>query len=118
MMNLLQNRHFGMRHETTRNHKCYSWIRRQGQKGVERRSPALSVSFELFRNRPPSGRFWGVEIRGRLAGYWSSYLKHLQHFVAVVVDDLHCEFACFRLVERLASSAVQTTPGGFVDLRP
>ena len=36
----------------------------------------------------------------------------------IVVDDLQCEFACFWLLEPSANRAVQTAPGGFVDLRP
>ena len=46
-----------------------------------------------------------------------SYFVHLQYFVAVMVDDLHGELAGFGLVEGPADRAVETAPGGFVDLR-
>ena len=48
----------------------------------------------------------------------SSYFKHLQHLVSVMVDDLHSQLARFWLVERPAHRVVQTAPGGFVDLCP
>ncbi len=47
----------------------------------------------------------------------TSYFKHLQHLVAVVVDDLHCNLARSGLVEWPAHCAVQTAPRAFVDVR-
>ena len=47
----------------------------------------------------------------------TSYFNHLQHLVAVMVDNLNGELTCSRLVERPAYRAVQTAPSGLVDLR-
>jgi len=47
-----------------------------------------------------------------------SYFKHLQHLVAIMVDDLHGNLAGFRFVERLAHRAVQTAPSRCVDVPP
>ena len=60
---------------------------------------------------PNTSKAWSASPR-------SSYFEHLQHLVAVMVDDLHGELARFGLVERPAHRAVQTAPRGFVDLRP
>jgi hypothetical protein len=43
---------------------------------------------------------------------------HLQHLVAIVVDDLHRDLAGFRRVERDARRPVQLRPLGLVDLSP
>lgn len=48
----------------------------------------------------------------------SSYLIHLQHHIAIVVDDLHGDSAAFGAVESPAARAVEFGPGGFVHLGP
>ena len=46
------------------------------------------------------------------------HLKHLQHFVAIMVDDFHGDLAGFGLGERATYRTVETAPGGFVYVRP
>ena len=52
MMNVRQNRHFRMRHETIRDHKCLSWTQRQGFEGWQEGLGRLECFFGLFCNRP------------------------------------------------------------------
>ena len=64
MMNLLQNRHFGMRPETIRDHKCLSWIRRRGYEGGGKRASALRVPTRRFPQPTPDWGFWSAQICG------------------------------------------------------
>src|SRR5262245_48768683 len=47
----------------------------------------------------------------------SIYLKHLHHFVAEMVNDLHGDATVIRLRERAGSIAVQRCPCFLIDLR-
>ena len=57
-----------------------------------------------------------IEEREMGTGKWGHstllHFKHLQHLVAVMVDDLHGDLAGFGLGERPALCAVETAPGG------
>lgn len=48
----------------------------------------------------------------------SSYLKNLQHFIAVVSDDLDGDFAGGGFWEGATGGGVEGEPGGFVDVGP
>src|ERR1700760_1120856 len=74
-----------------------------------------AVVFTAFCSSPVNRARLSVKVSAILNSI-SLYLEYLHHFIAKMIDDLYCDTALLRFLERTRSITVERRPGFVVNL--